>query len=159
LLTDRDRLLAATDRDNRADDELRANNATRDGDAHNDDARVTVMTDCTRHHGWDGVDRFSRYGIPAFASANKYFRRAVSGSRAWSRVPNQGHVFLIRCLAMSRSKPNLEWIRTILGDLNDHPARAVDSSDTNACGLAAAPVDPQSESGEVLQPDLKTNPE
>jgi hypothetical protein len=60
---------------------------------------------------------------------------------------------------MSRSKPNLEWMRTILGDLDDRAARAVDSSDTNACGLAAARVDPQSESGEPLPSDLKTSPE
>jgi hypothetical protein len=62
-------------------------------------------------------------------------------------------------LAMSRSKPNLEWIRTILGDLDDRAARAVDSSDTNACRLAAAPADPQSESGEPLSSNLKIIPE
>jgi hypothetical protein len=60
---------------------------------------------------------------------------------------------------MRRSKPNLEWMRTILGDLDDRAARAVDSLDTGACALAAAPVDPQSESGEPPQSDLKTSPE
>jgi len=38
---------------------------------------------------------------------------------------------------MRRSKPNLEWIRALLGDLDNHPTRAADSSDTIACALTA----------------------
>jgi hypothetical protein len=58
---------------------------------------------------------------------------------------------------MGRSKPNLQWIRALLGDLDDRQPRAVDASAT-APTLDAC-VDGQAEPDEPAGSNLKTIPD
>jgi hypothetical protein len=61
---------------------------------------------------------------------------------------------------MARSKPNLEWIKTLLGDLNDRATPGVGVP----TGFAPAPpldagIDGQSEPDEPVCPSPKTSPD
>jgi len=61
---------------------------------------------------------------------------------------------------MARSKPNLEWIKTLLGDLNERGTPGVGAPP----GFAATPIwdaglDDQAESNEPTGPSPKTSPD
>jgi len=43
---------------------------------------------------------------------------------------------------MRRSKPKLEWMRAVLGDFDNRPTRAADSSDAIAGASVASPSHP-----------------
>ena len=78
-------------------------------------------------------------------------------------VPNQRHILCLTARAMSRGKPNLEWMKTLLGDL-DRGTRAVDVPGPVADGVETAPAShpsPEGQSGsdEPALPIPKTSPD